>query len=73
MAAAAPEGLEFHTGSPTGPLIAQATIPVTTGWQAWQTVNNVQVSGASGVQNLFVVFQNGSPSGLGNLNWFQFQ
>ena len=67
-----PGNLEFHTGSPTGPLLAQATIPNTGGWQSWTTVN-AQVSGASGVQNLFVVFQNGISGGLGNLNWFQFQ
>ena len=64
--------LEFHSGSPTGPLLAQATIPNTGGWQSWQTVT-ATVSGASGVQNLFVVFQNGPSSGTGNLNWFQFQ
>ena len=64
--------LEFHSGSPTGPLLAQATIPNTGGWQTWQTVT-AAVAGASGVQNLFVVFQNGISSGLGNLNWFQFQ
>jgi len=64
--------LEFHSGSPTGPLLAQATIPNTGGWQTWQTVT-AAVAGASGVQNLFVVFQNGISSGLGNLNWNQFQ
>ena len=64
--------LEFHSGSPTGPLLAQATIPNTGGWQTWQTVT-ATVSGAAGVQNLFVVFQNGPSSGTGNLNWFQFQ
>jgi glucosylceramidase len=67
-----PGTLEFHSGSPTGPLLAQATIPNTGGWQAWQTVS-AQVSGAAGVQNLFVVFGNGISGGLGNLNWFQFQ
>ena len=64
--------LEFHSGGPTGPLLAQATIPNTGGWQTWQTVT-ATVSGAAGVQNLFVVFQNGPSSGTGNLNWFQFQ
>jgi glucosylceramidase len=64
--------LEFHSGSPTGPLLAQATIPNTGGWQTWQTTT-AAVSGAAGVQDLFVVFQNGISGGLGNLNWFQFQ
>ena len=64
--------LEFHTGSPSGPLIAQATIPSTGGWQAWTTVS-AAVSGASGIEDLYVVFGNGASGGLGNLNWFQFQ
>jgi glucosylceramidase len=67
-----PGTIELHSGSSTGPLLAQATIPVTGGWQTWQTIS-APVSGAAGVQNLFVVFQNGSSSGMGNLNWFQFQ
>ncbi len=64
--------LEFHSGSPTGPMLAQATIPNTGGWQTWQTIT-AAVSGASGLQDLFVVFGNGLTGGLGNLNWFQFQ
>jgi glucosylceramidase len=63
--------LEFHTASPSGPLVAQATIPNTGGWQTWTTVA-ATVSGAAGVQDLFVVFGSGSAGGLGNLNWFQF-
>jgi glucosylceramidase len=64
--------LEFHSSSPTGPLLAQATIPVTGGWQVWTTINAL-VSGASGVHDLFIVFRNGSSNGIGNVNWFQFQ
>ena len=64
--------LEFHTGSPTGPMIAQLTIPNTGGWQAWTTIST-PVSGASGVEDLYLVFGNGASGGLGNLNWFQFQ
>ncbi len=68
-----PGTLEFHSGSPTGPLLAQVTIPQANGWQAWTTTSPVPVSSVSGVQNLFVVFGNGSSSGAGNVNWFQFQ
>ncbi|MGB9457482.1 MAG: carbohydrate-binding protein [Bryobacteraceae bacterium] len=67
-----PGTLEFHSGSPTGPLLAQAQILNTGGWQAWSTITAL-VSGASGLQNLFLVFQSGSSSGEGNVNWFQFQ
>jgi len=64
--------LEFHIDSATGPMIATVSIPNTGNWQTWQTVS-ATVSGASGIHNLFMVFQNGSASGMGNVNWFQFQ
>ena len=61
--------LEFRLDSPTGPLVASAPIPVTGGWQDWQTVTG-SGPGASGVHDLYVVFAGGSS--IGNLNWFQF-
>jgi hypothetical protein len=61
--------LEFHLDSPTGLLISSITVPITGGWQTWQTVSG-SVSGASGLHSLYVVFQ--GASGIGNLNWFQF-
>ena len=61
--------LEFRANSPTGPLIASTPVPITGGWQTWQTVNGAG-AGASGVHDLYVVFNGGS--GIGNLNWFQF-
>jgi len=67
-----PSALEFHSGSPTGPLLAQATIPSTGGWQNWQTVS-ASASDATGVQNLYLVFSGGITGSAGNINWFQFQ
>ena len=64
--------LEFHSGSATGPLLAQVTVPSTGDWQTWTTVN-APVNGATGVQDLYLVFGSGSTSGAGNVNWFQFQ
>jgi glucosylceramidase len=64
--------LEFHLDSLTGPLIATANLPVTGGWQTWQT-NSTTVSGASGVHDLFLIFQGTGANGIANLNWFQFQ
>ena len=61
--------LEFHLDSPTGTLISSVTLPVTGGWQTWQTVTGT-VTGASGTHNLYAVFQGGSS--ISNLNWFQF-
>jgi len=65
--------LEFRLDSPNGPVIAQAPLPVTGGWQTWTTVS-APVVGASGVRDLFVVFTRRSGSGgLGNLNWCRFR
>jgi glucosylceramidase len=66
--------LEFHLDSNTGTLIASVTVPSTGGWETWQTTSPANVSGASGVHDLYVVF-NAPASGttsLGNINWFQF-
>jgi glucosylceramidase len=62
--------LEFHLDSVGGTLIGTATLPVTGGWQTWQTVT-APVTGASGVHNLYIVFQ-GTNAGISNVNWFQF-
>lgn len=62
---------EFHLDSATGPLVSSVTLPVTGGWQTWQTETGT-VSGATGTHDLYVVFQ-GSNSGIANLNWFRFQ
>jgi glucosylceramidase len=64
--------LQFHLDSPTGTLIATANLPVTGGWQTWQT-GSTPVSGAAGVHDLYVVFQGTGANGIANLNWFQFQ
>jgi hypothetical protein len=61
--------LEFHLDSPTGALISTVTLPVTGGWQTWQTVTGT-VTGASGVHNVYAVFQ--GTGSIANLNWFQF-
>lgn len=62
---------EFHLDSPTGTLIGTVTLPVTGGWQTWQTATGT-VSGATGVHDLYMVIQSSSSS-IANLNWFQFQ
>jgi O-glycosyl hydrolase len=61
--------LEFRLDSPTGYLVGSTTIPVTGGWQTWQTVSGSGAA-AGGVHDLYVVFKGGSS--IGNLNWFQF-
>ena len=64
--------LEFRLDSASGPLIAQGTLPVTAGWETWQTFP-LSASGAQGVHKLVVTFHGSGSAGLGNLNWFRFR
>ena len=64
----------FYLDSSVGTPIATANLPVTGGWQTWQNVTAVPVSGASGVHTLYVIFAGGgSTASIANVNWFQFQ
>jgi hypothetical protein len=59
--------IELRLGSTTGTLIGTVSVPVTGGWQTW-TTETVDVSGASGTQDLYLVFTEG---GI-NVNWIMF-
>jgi len=62
----------FYLDSMTSTPIATVQLPVTGGWQTWQTVSGT-VTGASGVHNLYVVFTGGGTTdSISNVNWFQF-
>jgi O-glycosyl hydrolase/sugar lactone lactonase YvrE len=63
--------MELRLDNATGRRIAAILIPQTGGWQAWHTVST-EVSGASGVHDLYVVFTGGNGNGIANLNWLQF-
>lgn len=63
----------FYLDSKSGTPIATVTLPVTGGWQTWQTVT-APVNGAVGGHTLYVVFSGGGTTGsIANVNWFQFQ
>jgi glucosylceramidase len=64
--------LEFRLDSITGTLAGSVTIPATGGWQTWTT--SATPASATGVHDLYVIFKApvSGTSGLGNLNWFQF-
>ena len=63
----------FYLDSLTGTQVATVALPVTGGWQTWQTVT-ATASGASGVHDLYLVFTGGGASAsIANVNWFQFQ
>ena len=53
-----------------GPLIASVTVPVTGGWQSWQTVGS-SASAAGGVHDVYLVFD--GTTSIGNVNWFRFR
>ncbi len=67
--------VEFHLDSPTGTLLATVAMRSTGGWQTWQTVAATMNASTSGTHDLYMVMKNtgAGTSGVGNLNWFQFQ
>lgn len=63
----------FYLDSMTSTPIATVSLPVTGGWQTWQTVS-APVASVSGVHNLYIVFSGGGATdSISNVNWFQFQ
>jgi glucosylceramidase len=63
----------FYLDSMIGTPIAAVSLPVTGGWQTWQTVS-APVSNVTGMHNLYVVFTGGgSTDSIAHVNWFQFQ
>ena len=62
--------IELRLDSPTGQLIGTCNITSTNGWQNW-TTKTCNVSGASGVHDLYLKFTGGGGS-LFNLNWWKF-
>ncbi len=63
--------IEVHLDSPTGPIIGTCSVPVTGGWQVWETVS-CEIRGATGVHDLFLRFSGGE-SYLFNVDWWQFK
>jgi aryl-phospho-beta-D-glucosidase BglC (GH1 family) len=60
---------QLRLGSTTGTLIGTVSFGNTGGWQTWVT-RNTAITGATGTQNLYVVFLGGA--GVGNVNWLKF-
>lgn len=62
----------FYLDSMTSTPIATVKLPVTGGWQTWQTVSGT-VTSVSGVHSLYVVFTGGGTTdSISNVNWYQF-
>ena len=64
--------VEFHAGTPDGPLLARVEVPVTGGWEAWQEITAPLSQPGAGRTDVFAVFVNPGKSGLMNLDWIQF-
>jgi cytochrome c len=67
-------GVELRLDSPTGPVVATATLAATTGNNAFAS-QSVPVSQPTGSHRLYLVFTavpNGPTTGLVNLNWIEF-
>jgi dextranase len=60
-------GIELHLDSPSGPVIARASVPNTGGWQSWKTVT-FPVAGARGTHDLYLLF----PESAVNVNTVRF-
>ncbi|MEU4369215.1 ThuA domain-containing protein [Micromonospora chersina] len=67
-------GVQFRLDSPTGPLLATATVNATSGNNAF-TSTTVPVTDPGGTHRLYLVLTTvpgGPASGFGNLNWVEF-
>lgn len=62
--------IEIRLDSPTGTLVGTCAVAGTGDWQSWTTAT-CDVSGASGVHDLYLKFTGGE-SYLFNLNWWKF-
>jgi arabinoxylan arabinofuranohydrolase len=62
--------IELRLDSPTGTLVGTCAVSGTGGWQTWVT-KSCNVSGATGVHDLYLKFTGGSGY-LFNFNWWKF-
>lgn len=63
--------IELRVGSESGTVIGTCGVQNTGGWQNWVTVG-CSVSGATGVQDLYLRFTGSGSDYLFNFNWWQF-
>ena len=64
--------IEVHRGSPTGPIISTADVPVTGGWQSWTNVAAPLTDPGGTDKTCFVFRRNPGDQSLFNLNWIEF-
>ncbi len=64
--------IELRLGSKDGKLVGTCLVPHTQGWQKWKTVS-CTVEGATGVNDLFLVFVGDNGIDLMTMNWWKFK
>lgn len=63
--------LEFRSGSATGTLLGSALLPSTGSWSTYSTLS-IPVTGATGVQNVYLVFKKPASGSVADVNWFRY-
>ncbi|MEU4251664.1 glycoside hydrolase family 16 protein [Amycolatopsis sp. NPDC026612] len=63
--------VEVRLDSRSNAPIGSFAVGNTGGWQSWRTVP-ANISGVTGVHNVYVTFTSGQPADFVNLNWFTF-
>jgi hypothetical protein len=63
--------IELRLDSIKGPRIGSYVVNATGGWQSWITAK-INLSGASGIHDLFFVFSKSDAKAVANLNWFDY-
>ncbi|MFG1813281.1 carbohydrate-binding protein [Kribbella sp. NPDC049174] len=63
--------VEVRLGSRSNAPIGSFAIANTGGWQSWRTVP-ANISGVTGVHDVYITFTSGQPSDFVNLNWLTF-
>jgi arabinoxylan arabinofuranohydrolase len=63
--------IQVRLGSTSGTLVGTCTVAGTGAWTTWATVS-CPISGATGTQDLFLVFTGSGSDNLFNFNWWQF-
>ncbi|MGW5490396.1 carbohydrate-binding protein, partial [Streptosporangium sandarakinum] len=62
--------LQFRTGSPAGPVIGSATVPVTGSWETFTTVGGSITGAPAGTTSLYLTFAGSTTAALFDLDSF---
>jgi hypothetical protein len=63
--------VQVRLDSLSNPPVGDFAIANTGGWQSWRTVP-ANISGVTGVHNVYLTFSSGQPADFVNVNWFTF-